>query len=460
MSSTLALVFCTAFVLYALRIERKQSPETTRSLWVPTVWLLYAASKPLAVWFGVKTDDPEAGSSLDRIFLIVLILLAVSILVRRKFDLRGCLGRNKWLAVLIVFMLVSVLWSPFIFTSFKRWAKELAAVLMALAVASEPSPRRAMESILRRTTYILIPFSMMLINYFPIYGRQYGRYSGSAMWIGVTTQKNGLGRLCLISSFFLIWSLVRRRQGSNPSAGKAQSALEVLFLLLSLYMLRGPSGSYSATAIAALLLGLAAYFGFLFMKKRGRTPSPGLVTTAAAALIFVGVATLFAGGSNLRSFVSTLGRESTLTGRTEVWAVLLPMAMSHGALGHGFGGFWTQRMRTEFITEGHNGYLDILLDTGFVGLVLMAGFIMSSARRGQRELGRDPDWGILWLSLIIMVLIHNITESSLNSLSSHLTALILFLSVSSSMDRVPAAVPDAPGSPGGSIGQGERKERP
>lgn len=404
----------------------------TRWLWLPTLWLLYTASKPISVWFGVRSSDPEAGSTLDRTFLLVLMFLAVVILIRRKYDWRATLADNKWLAVLIVFTLISVVWSPMIFTSFKRWSRELAALLMAFVVASEPSPRKAMESILRRTTFILIPFSLTLIKYFPALGRQYGKYSGAGMWVGVTTQKNGLGRLCMVSVFFLIWSLIRRRQGTNPSAWKYQTHLELFILLIALYLFRGPSGAYSATAIAAVIVGMLVYGIFLLMKKRGVIPRRQTVTVVTLVLIIFGTATLFIGGTNLKFVVSSLGRDSTLTGRTEVWAVLLPLAMSRPVLGHGFGGFWTQKIRTELITEGHNGYLDILLDTGFIGLLLMAGFIISSARRGHGELYKDWDWGIFWLCLILMVLIHNVTESSLNTLTSHLTAIILFLTVSAS----------------------------
>ena len=436
MPATIALLLCTVFVLATLRIERKQSPGMTRALWLPVVWLLYTAGKPLAVWFRIGSADAEGGSPIDRNFLIVLMVLAMIIIGKRKYNWRKCLGRNKWLTAMVVFMLISTFWSPMVFTSFKRWSRELAALLMAFVIASEPSPRLAMESLLRRTTYIFIPFSFLLINYFPIYGRQYGAFSGSAMWIGVTTQKNGLGRLCLISAFFLVWSLVRRRQGSNPASGKYQTPLELFLLLMTLYLLKGPGGTYSATALAALAIGLLAYFVFIKMKKHGRTPNRKVFTMAVLFLMFFGTVTLFIGGTNLGFIVSTFGRDSTLTGRTEIWSVLLPMAMNSPVLGHGFGGFWTQKIRTEFITEGHNGYLDILLDTGFIGLILVAGFILSSCRKAHREMTRDPDWGILWLSLILMVLVHNVTESSINTLCSHLTALILFLTVSSSGDDI------------------------
>ena len=134
---------------------------------------------------------------------------------REKDELvRGC-KCNRWLVLLISYMLVSILWSDIPFVAFKRWVREFTAVIMALLVLSEPAPRQALESVLRRTVYVLIPFSVLLIKYFPDLGVIYSRWTGEIQWIGVTLQKNGLGRLCLISAFFLVWTLTRRWQGGT-----------------------------------------------------------------------------------------------------------------------------------------------------------------------------------------------------------------------------------------------------
>jgi len=401
-------------------------------LWIPTIWMLYIASKPLGVWFPSSGGDPESGSPLDRIFLIALMCVALWILARRKYDWHNAIKENAWLFVTIVFMLVSILWSNMPYVSFKRWTREFLAVLMTFVVHSEASPRYAMESILRRTTYILIPFSLLLIKYFPEYGRTYGRWTGGEMWIGVTQQKNGLGRLCLIAAFFLIWSLVRRRQGKNPPAWKYQTYAEIFVLLLAFYLMRGPGGMYSATAVSSLAIGLLVYLGFFFMKKFGINLGAGTLMAIVAIIIIYGIVAVFLGGSNISPLASSVGRDPTLTGRKEVWESLLPLAMQHPLVGGGFGGFWTARTREAFeISEGHSGYLDLLLDLGFVGILLVSMFLLSSCRKAQRELSHDFDWGTLWICFLIMAVLHNITETSINTFTTQLTAVILFLSVSS-----------------------------
>ena len=75
------------------------------------------------------------------------------------------------------------------------------------------------------------------------------------MWVGVTTQKNGLGRLCVISAFFLVWAIIRAWSQRKQTGVKWKIRTDLAVLLLALLLLRGPGGGYSATSIVALLLG-------------------------------------------------------------------------------------------------------------------------------------------------------------------------------------------------------------
>jgi len=434
MPPLLALTACLAFVFFLLKFERKQSPDVTRALWLATVWMLYISSKPLAAWLSYQAVDPERGSPVDRTFMIALICAALVVLMRRKFDWGGAIRQNAPLFILVAFMLMSISWSAMPFVSFKRWTQEILAILMAFVVFSEPSPRLAIESIMRRTVYVLIPLSVVLIKYYPDLGIQYGRWSGVRMWIGATLQKNNLARLCMISILFLIWSMIRRRKEKRPRVGKAEIPIELFLTVVSIYLLMGPDRTpfYSATSFYALCLGLAVLTALLITRRMGMTVGKSLVAALAALIIVIGTAGPFTGGSNLGFATSAAGRDSTLTGRTEVWASLLPVAMKHPLFGGGFGGFWTSRTREAFeISGAHSGYLEVLLALGFTGIVLVSVFYLSSCRRAHAALSDDFFWAALWLSLIIMHLVHNIAESSLDTLVSQLSATILFMTVSS-----------------------------
>jgi len=402
-------------------------------LWLPTIWMLSIASKPLGVWFGGGAVDMESGSPLDRVFHIVLLCLGLFILSWKRFDWSRTIKKNTWLILLIGYMLISTLWSDIPLISFKRCIRQLEAVIMAVVVSIELSPRQAMESLFRRTAYILTPFSMLLIKYYrDIYGVQYDRWTGEAMWIGVTLQKNSLGRLCLISGFFLIWTLIRRWQGRDNAVGKYRAHADLFILILTLWLLKGPPGKYPATAVVTLVVGLVVFISLLWMKKYHINLR---FKTLAAIMIFVigmGIVAPLGGGSNLSGLTSSLGRDDTLTGRTEIWRRLLPIAMSKPIFGHGFGGFWTSKtVETHGDSEAHSGYLDVILGFGIVGIVLLVMFLLSCAWNAQQELPHDFDWASLWICYLIMAVLHNITESSIHGFATHLTAVLIFLAVSS-----------------------------
>lgn len=374
----------------------------------------------------------ESGSPTDRGFLIGILCLGIIILAKRKFNWAEAVKENSWLMLLIIYTLVSILWSDIPFSSFKRWIRELVAVVMAFVVLTEAEPHRALQCLFRRTIYILIPFSLLLIKYYPHLGVLYGRWSGALQWIGVSLQKNGLARLCLFALFFLVWTLIRRWQGHDISVARYQTHVEVFLLFLTVWIFTGPQHvlTYSATSTAALAVGLMVLIGFLWMKKRNRVIGVNTLTIIFVLIIVYGTITPFIGKLTLFDVSSTLGRDETLTGRADIWAIVLPYAMQKPILGHGFSSFWTDSMRNMSSSNAHNGYLEVILSIGLFGLFFVSMFLLSCCRKAQREQANDYDWGSLSICLLLMATVHNIGESSIDSLSSHLTAIILFLAVS------------------------------
>jgi O-antigen ligase len=301
---------------------------------------------------------------------------------------------------------------------------------MALILLTEKVPRQALESLFRRTIYILIPFSLLLIKYYRYLGVEYGDWSGGLMWIGVTTQKNSLGGLCITSVFFIIWSIISRWGKRDTLGSKYQTFATIIIFIISLWLLKGPGNAYSATAIAALAFGLVMLFVLFWLKKRQIFLSKGTLSAIIVFIIIFGFTTFFTGGATIGGIVGTLGRDSTLTGRTEVWASLVPVAMNHPILGHGFGSFWTQETKKLYeISGSHSGYLDIFLELGIFGIILITIFFMNSVRKARELQIANFDWSVLWICFLTMMLVENITESTISSLSSYSMAMIVFLTV-------------------------------
>jgi exopolysaccharide production protein ExoQ len=438
MPPQLALLLCIGFVLFLLWIERRGSRDASFWVWIPTLWLMLIASRPLGVWFG-NVEGNEAGSVLDRWTLSALAVAAIVVLIHRRFDWQASVRQHKWLVALLAYMFFSTFWSAITLIALRRWTRELIFFIMALVVMSEVDPRQALESIVRRTAYVLLPFSLVLIKYYPMWGVQFGKWSGTLMWVGVTNQKNSLGRLCMISAFFLLFALYRGWQDRPSVRGSSPKWADIAVTFLALYLLKG---SDSATSVVCFMVGTFIFLGLRLLSNLKLKVSLTGLLILTIFLIAFGTSTPFLGGTNVASYTASVGRDSTLTGRTEVWAAVLPSMQQQPLLGYGLGSFWTDARRAFYdIPTAHNGYLDVLLELGAVGLALYTFWLLSCTRQLHRALAQDYDWASLGICFLLMSLFYNITESVLNSFTEHMTVTLALASLVVSQKPIPASIP-------------------
>ncbi|MEI7635683.1 MAG: O-antigen ligase family protein [Syntrophus sp. (in: bacteria)] len=422
------------FILFLLRLDRKQNPAASLALWVPTLWILFFLSRSPGIWFGSSGLSMDEGNPFDRVFLGALLLIGLLILFKRYASWVNGIKDNPWLMLLIGYMLISVLWSDIPFVSFKRWNRSAANVIvMALVVAAEVDPRQALMSIFRRVIYVHIPLSFLLIRYYPSLGVQFRQWTGDRMWVGVSTQKNGLALICLFAIFFLLWTFIRRWRKRDISVTWYQAYIEVLLVILTIWLFMGPNHTltYSATSLGTLAVGSTALICLLWLKGKNITLGANALTVIISLLIIYGTTTPFTGGFTIINPSELLGRDPTLTNRSDnIWAVIIPHAMQNPLLGHGFGGFWTDEMigAAHGASDAHNGYLDTILNIGFTGLMFSSIFLISSSRKAQMEMMQDFDWGIFWFCIVLMTVVHNISESSIGKLTG-LMSILIFVNI-------------------------------
>lgn len=435
MPPSVALLLCTVFVLALLSYAGERLRSGSWALWLPTIWISYCASRPISNWFSsgsIETFRIEEGSATDRFFLSVLLVICLLILKQKRLDWSRVFKENRWLLVLCAYTAISIFWSDHNWVSFKRWLRFSGTPLMALIVLTEAHPGKAMESILRKTAYVLIPFSLLLIKYFPDLGVQYEPWTGDRMWVGVTTQKNGLGRLCLISAFFLVWALLNAWPQRKAFRVKRTMRTDLVVLFLAVLLLKGP-GNYSATSFVALFVGVAAYTFLLQAKRAGVTLRSRIWMTAVVIAVFLGVSIPSIGGFEISGLLGALGRDITFTGRTEIWQAILPVAFRNPILGVGYGSFWVNPpisySLSSMVNEAHNGYLDVFVELGIVGLILFLGFLLSSCRKAQKAMTDNFEWAAFAFCFFLITAVHNISESSFLRPTNHMGAVMFFLAM-------------------------------
>jgi len=135
------------------------------------------------------------------------------------------------------------------------------------------------------------------------------------------------------------------------------------------------------------------------------------------------------------SAAAALGRNSTLTGRTDIWAAVIPMA-ANPLIGAGFESFWLnplvhQRLDALIpnlpLNEAHDGYLEVYLNLGWVGVLLIVLLLTDAYRRAVKAFRHEPAFGSLLLAYVLTAATYNITEAGFRLLS--ITWIFLLLSV-------------------------------
>jgi O-antigen ligase len=139
-------------------------------------------------------------------------------------------------------------------------------------------------------------------------------------------------------------------------------------------------------------------------------------TYMLVALVLFAAAELTFGISGRLS--EALGKESTLSGRTDLWRDVLEFH-TNPILGTGFESFWLgkrlQRMGEIYFfgpTQAHNGYLETYLNLGLVGLSILIGLIIATFWKIRRELFRSFEWGRYRLGFLVAVVVYNWTEAA------------------------------------------------
>jgi len=131
------------------------------------------------------------------------------------------------------------------------------------------------------------------------------------------------------------------------------------------------------------------------------------------------------------TILALLGRDPTLTSRTDIWRVLWQF-QGDPIIGVGFMSFWTgQRLKDIWeacacqINQAHNGYIEQFLNLGYVGVGLMVGIMVNGLNNVRARLNHDRAGSIIRFCFIVVTALYNYTEASFYGISNiYVLALI------------------------------------
>jgi len=366
------------------------------------------------------------------------MITGLLVLIKRGISWAQVFRNNAALISFILYCGISVVWSEFPFVAFKRWLKAFGDPIMVLILLTDRDPLRAVDILLRVCTNTLIPLSILFTKYYPELGRSYDYWTGQVSYTGVATNKNLLGFALMVCGLSLVWRLNSR--GGNASGNKVDNiGIPLLLLGMVAWLLKIAD---SQTSLVGFIFGLLVFFIL------GRqTVRRNLVSYLFLAVALFAV--LQASFNITESLIRIAGRNTTLTGRTELWDILLKL-QAHPILGFGFESFWLgDRLRSlqELYyfkpNQAHNGYIEMYLNLGCVGLLFFFGVIVSSVLKSREMLVSTPEmtegvvWGRFGIAFIAVYLFYNYTEAAFKSPHFLFAIFLLFaIKVSESKRRV------------------------
>ena len=182
----------------------------------------------------------------------------------------------------------------------------------------------------------------------------------------------------------------------------------------------------SSTVIVAGLVALVALLVLIVARRlstRGQLTLYGLTALAAGGLVVVAL--------TLREqLLDLLGRSGDLTNRVDIWAAVADLSAQRPVLGWGWVSYWAPWVEPfdELVIikgvrylQAHNAWLDVLMQLGWVGLVVFTILIVTTGARVlswsvDAPLGDHAPTPALQLLpglLFTVLLVHSLAESRL-----------------------------------------------
>lgn len=363
-------------------------------------------------------DASTLGTSnvVNQIVFSTLFLTALFSLIPKTDQVIAIIKKEKFLIIFLLWCTLSLIWAENSFVVFKRLFQFYTVIIVCLAffVHSDSTD----DVLFTLKIFFSIFMIASLVSIFTVPGAVSRNFRE---WQGLASSKNGLGQASLISTVIWIYVILKDK--------RTKSQLFAFFMLMiSLLLL---IGSHSITSISALLFLIIVWF--LFELDKIFKPLGIRRTITILFLVFAGllvVLDLFNSGEIMASVFALAGKNLTLTGRTDLWADIMVEVKKHLLFGCGYKGFWivdSPKILEVYETyiwlprSSHSGYLDILNETGLIGLFMVLGIIINYFITLVKNKEKT-----FWMWFIVLALIENFTETVFFNAGGLMTLLFIF----------------------------------
>ena len=344
--------------------------------------------------------------------------------------------KEIFLLVFLSFSILSLFWSISFSASLYRISILLMSTIAGAYIGYLYGSERLLNILFWFGAIIVIlsfEFSLVLPEFSVMSGWPY-----NGAWRGMFWHRNHLGAIIALFNLVFIIRLLKSLQGGSSLLG-----LDVFFYIISLVLIYFAKSA--AGYILTIVLNLSVLTLILWLRYVSRIKSVHYFAFLGIAIL--GVILVL---SNLEFILGIFNRTPNLTGRIPMWDILLKNVVYYNPwVGYGFGAIWTfESFRIGMqhavgwsfpVLIGDNGFMDILLHVGLIGLILfLAIWVKMWVISIRNILSRHEIQEIFPLVFMIFTLLANITFSLFLETESFvwLTMIAVLFALKKSQSRV------------------------
>jgi exopolysaccharide production protein ExoQ len=350
---------------------------------------------------------PDNVPWLRLIWLPVYAAIAVMLLSRPlqmgRVIVPGVLGM-----ILVAWAFASSQWSIAPDVTFRRSIALMMTSLFGLYLAARYDWREMIE-LLAGVFLLLAAGSYIASLLFPGFGVHDTIHPGA--WKSLWYEKNMMGAQMVVGLLAQLAAAVIAPRRRKLWIGGAVLCIGLVFL------------STSTTALLGMLLVLGGAMALALVRRGG--PAPVVVIWGGVAGLGAFLALILLAPE---VFFGLIGKDPTLTGRTGIWEALFRRVELRPWLGYGFGAFWIDPWGPSWFIKNevqwaapnaHNGWLDILVQLGVVGLVLAAAHFLISVTAALSRIMGGPEayWAVLFMVVFALFSVSESTVMQYNGIS-------------------------------------------
>jgi exopolysaccharide production protein ExoQ len=349
-----------------------------------------------------ETIDPLQGDyGQQAIWFLIYVISLLFLYVERK-ELKPLLKAKVMVLLLLLGMLVSfsIFWSAYPEVAFRKAGAFWGTMFFGLFLGAL-LPKKDFMQVLTWVFFGGVWLSLFVVLLMPSWGIHQDLHAGS--WRGAFIHKNTLGNLMVVA---LTIGVLNMREG-------LRSKLNVLLIAgaaVLLFFSQSRTALITAMFLFVLFIVIVNWTRLAALSKWHKTLLFPVLVPGAWLII------------NYEKVLLLLGRDATLTGRTDLWVNLFLFAREKLFLGYGYGTFWMgSRLPSGLLyeriswtpTQAHNGYLEVVLHLGLAGLLVAMTIIFFGMLKASQLAFSGKPHSSLFMMYSSYFLIFNIVESAL-----------------------------------------------